>query len=182
MAYKEIVTKAVIGKGKRVSTVEYSLIPEEIPNTVLGCWIINHTFGGTHHGSKVEIKGSFDINVWYSYDDDTKTAVTTKRFNYNEKMTLALKENAVMTDTEIIVRGLKQPTVTEVSITDDEVKMNVEKEMGVEIVGDTKIKIQIMDDEDDYEIINDETEQPIPEITDTDIEEIEEKVNENYME
>ena len=181
MAYKEIVTKAVIGKGKRVSTTEYSLIPEEIPDTVLGCWIINHAFGGTNHGPKVEINGSFDINVWYSYDNDTKTAVTNKRFNYNEKMTLALKENAVLTDTEIIVRALKQPTVTDVSIHGDEVKMNVEKEIGAEIVGDTKIKIQIMDDEDDYEIITDEP-TPIPEITDEDIEEIEEKVTEDYIE
>jgi len=181
MAYKEIVTKAVIGKGKKVSTTEYRLIPEEIPDTVLGCWIINHTFSGIHHGPKVEINGSFDINVWYSYNDNTKTAVTTKKFNYNEKMTLALKENAVLTDTEIIIRGLKQPTVNDVSINEEEVIMNVEKEIGAEIVGDTKIKIQIMDDEDDYEIINDDPE-PIPEITNEDIEAIEEKINEDYIE
>jgi len=181
MAYKEIVTKAVIGKGKRVSANEYSLIPEEIPDTVLGCWIINHNFNGIHNGPKVEVNGSFDINVWYAYDNDTKTAVTTKKFKYNEKMTIALKENAVLTDTELIIRGLKQPTVTDVAIDFGKVNMNVEKEIGVEIVGDTKIKIQIMDDEDDYEIVSDEPEQ-IPEITNEDIEEIEEKINEDYIE
>ena len=40
--YKEIVTKAVIGKGKKVSNGHYELVPESVPNTVLGCWVINH--------------------------------------------------------------------------------------------------------------------------------------------
>ncbi len=40
--YKEIVTKAIIGKGKKVSSSKYELIPENDANTVLGCWVINH--------------------------------------------------------------------------------------------------------------------------------------------
>lgn len=41
-SYKEIVTKAVIGKAKKTSKNEVSLTPEENVNTVLGCWVINH--------------------------------------------------------------------------------------------------------------------------------------------
>ena len=41
-SFKEIVTKAVIGKAKKTSSNTFSLEPEEIPNTVLGCWVINH--------------------------------------------------------------------------------------------------------------------------------------------
>ena len=40
--YKEIVTKAVIAKGKKSTSNKYTLEPEEIPNTILGCWVINH--------------------------------------------------------------------------------------------------------------------------------------------
>lgn len=40
--YREIVTKAVIGKGKKSFSNHYSLIPEEKPSTILGCWVINH--------------------------------------------------------------------------------------------------------------------------------------------
>ncbi|MBQ4584089.1 MAG: outer spore coat protein CotE [Bacilli bacterium] len=40
--YKEIVTKAVVGKAKKISHNDYSLKTEEVPNTVLGCWVINH--------------------------------------------------------------------------------------------------------------------------------------------
>ena len=47
MAYfKEIVTKAVIGKGKRVTTSTHTIKPQNKPDTVLGCWIINHSFSG----------------------------------------------------------------------------------------------------------------------------------------
>ena len=46
MAFKEIVTKAVIGKGKKHFLNTYSLTPEVKPSTILGCWVINHTFNG----------------------------------------------------------------------------------------------------------------------------------------
>ena len=44
MAYKEIVTKAVIGKGKKKYHNKYQITTEQSPTTILGCWIINHNF------------------------------------------------------------------------------------------------------------------------------------------
>lgn len=40
--FKEIVTKAVVGKAKKNSVDSFSVETEEVPNTVLGCWVINH--------------------------------------------------------------------------------------------------------------------------------------------
>lgn len=40
--YKEIVTKAIIGKGKKYFKDNYSLSVENMPTTILGCWVINH--------------------------------------------------------------------------------------------------------------------------------------------
>ena len=40
--YKEIVTKAVIGKGKKYFKNNYVIKPKEKPTTVLCCWVINH--------------------------------------------------------------------------------------------------------------------------------------------
>ncbi len=42
MAYKEIVTKAIIGKGKKYFKNNYTITTETTPTTVLGCWVINH--------------------------------------------------------------------------------------------------------------------------------------------
>ena len=169
--YKEIVTKAVIGKAKKTSHGQFKIVPDEMPNTVLGCWVINHSFRGSNKDGKVEVDGSFDINVWYSQDNDTKTKVSTERFTYSDLLPVTIKSNGTLDNTsEIMVRSLKQPTVTDVNIEGNEVIMNVEKELGVEVVGDTKLRIPVEDDEDEYEVIEDEKIDNIDEITDDYIE------------
>ncbi|MCI9279291.1 MAG: outer spore coat protein CotE [Bacilli bacterium] len=155
--FKEIVTKAIIGKSKKNSTNEFKITPELKPDTILGCWIINHKFNGVNNNGLVNILGTYDINVWYSYDSDTKTAVTTKSVDYQDKMPVRLKDNSILTNNEeIIVRSLKQPSVSNVTINGDTVDLVIEKELGVEVIGDTKIKVSIEEDEDDYEEINDD--------------------------
>ena len=169
--YREIVTKAVIGKAKKNSNTNFSLEPEEKPNTVLGCWVINNTFNGANNNGSVLITGSFDVNVWYSYDNDTKTAVSTKRFNYSDKMNVPLKNDTVLdNNSEIIVRSLKQPTVTNVSVNNGMIDLTIEKELGVEIVGNTKVKISVEDLDDDYD-----------EIVDEDVTDEIDNVNEEYL-
>ena len=165
-SFREIVTKAVIGKAKKTSTDKFMMTTEERPDTVLGCWVINNNFNGTNNMGLVLINGSFDVNVWYSYDNDTKTAVSTKRFNYNDKMNVPIKSDSTFDKTsEIIVRSLKQPTVTNVSIKDGLVELTIEKELGVEIVGNTKVKVSVEDLDDDYvELIDEEVEEEIDSI------------------
>lgn len=175
-SFKEIVTKAIIGKAKKTSVNSFTITPELKPDTILGCWVINHRFNGVNNGGIVNIDGNFDVNVWYSYDNDTRTAVSTQTFNYQDRMPVHLKDNATLTNKEeIIVRSLKQPTVTNVSVMDGVVKLNVEKELGVEVVGDTKIKVSIEEEEDDYEVINDE------EMFDDSEEDAIEQIDEEYL-
>ena len=90
--FKEIVTKTVVGKGRKTFSSSHSLTPENTPNTVLGCWVINHNFTGTNKKNEVSVDGSFDVNVWYSYDNDSKTAVTTRNFTYQEILRLRVKD------------------------------------------------------------------------------------------
>ena len=171
--YREIVTKAVIGKAKKTSGNKFQIETDEEPNTVLGCWVINHSFNGINNNGSVLINGSFDVNVWYSYDNDTKTSVSTKRFTYNDKMNIRLKDGASLDDaSEIIVRSLNQPTVTDVSIKNGDVNLSVEKELGVEVVGNTMIKVSVEDDADEYEVIEDLNEEENDAIN---------NVNENYL-
>ena len=169
--FREIVTKAVIGKAKKTSGNEFNVETEQLPDTVLGCWVINHTFNGTSNFGSVLVNGAFDVNVWYSYENDTKTAVSTKRFNYTEKMNVPLKQDTVLdNNSEIIVRSLKQPTVTNVEIKNGIVKLTIEKELGVEIVGNTKVKVSVEDFDDDYE-----------ELLDDDIDNQIDTLNDNYL-
>ena len=146
--YKEIVAKTIIGKGRKTSKDKYTLIPENKPNTVLGCWVINNNFKGTNNKNDINITGSFDVNVWYSYDNDSKTAVSTQNFTYEDNMKLRVKDyDALNNDNEIIIRNLKQPTVQDVKIKGNEVILSIEKELGVELVGEGKVKIATFEEE-----------------------------------
>ena len=146
--YKEIVTKTIIGKGKKEYISNYEIETDIEPSTVLGCWIINHKFSGTNNQNEVFVNGSYDVNIWYSYDNDSKTSVTTKNISYNESMRLRVKDyDSLNNNNEIIVRSLKQPTVQNVKIKDGKVYLTINKELGVEIVGESKVKIAIEDDE-----------------------------------
>ena len=171
--YKEIVTKAVIGKGKKVFKDEYEISVDKDIDTVLGCWVINHKMKGEKDGDYIKIIGSYDINIWYSYDNNTKTDVISNTMNYEEKVHVRIKDNSYMNDdSDIIIRSLKNPSCIDVSNKDRTIKYTISKELGIEIVGDQKIKIPVSNSEDEYEIIIDEK----------DIDnEIDKEVNENYL-
>lgn len=173
--YKEIVTKAVIGKGKKYFKNKYSVTSEVLPSTILGCWIINNKFKGSVQGDDVLVNGSFDINIWYSYDNDTKTNVINQNIKYNEVIGVKNKLDVDFNDSEIIVRALKQPTCGNVQINGNEIDFDIEKELGIEVVGDTKVKIMVEDDEDKWEVFEDEA-------TEDTMKEIDEEVNEEFLE
>ena len=156
--YKEIVTKAVIGKGKKYFKKSYNLLAENNANTILGCWVINHEFSGSVKNDKVVIDGNFDINIWYSYDDDKKTAVASKNISYSETVSVKLKNNTSITGSDIIVRALKQPSCSNVKVKDDVIEFDIEKELGIEVVNDAKVKIAIEDDEEPWETLDDDAE------------------------
>ena len=155
-AYKEIVTKAVIGKGKKYYKNSYVIETEQVPTTVLGCWVINHTFSGREENDRIVIDGSFDVNVWYSYDNDTKTMVTTKKIDYQELVSVNQKSDADSNIRDIIVRSLKQPSCLNAKENGNSIELEIEKELGIEIVGDTKVKIAIEEEEDPWDIISDD--------------------------
>ena len=155
--YKEIVTKAVIGKGKKYFKDNYSIDVENTPTTILGCWVINHKFKGYKANEKIGVNGTYDVNIWYSYDNDSKTTVVNKNISYNDLFNVRLKENADLSnDTDIIVRTLKQPNCSGVNINNKKIVFDIEKELGVEVVGETKVKIAIEEDEDPWEDVDDE--------------------------
>lgn len=174
--FKEIVTKAVIGKGKKYFKNSYTITTETTPTTVLGCWVINHKFKGYKTGDKIGVDGSYDVNIWYSYEGDSKTTVVNKKIDYNDIFNLRVKDNqGVTSDTDIIVRTLKQPNCTKVNIQDDgSISFDIEKELGVELVGEKKMKIEVAEDEEPWDIIDDDIDEDI-------LKEIDDSVNPDYL-
>ena len=174
-SFREIVTKTVVGKGKKTFTNHYSLVTDEKPTTILGCWVINHKFEGHHELDKIRVQGSCDVNIWYSYDNDTKTKVSKQNITYNELLSISKKRESDSNSDEIIVRSLSDPTCTKAEINDGIIEYDIEKELGIELVGDSKVRISVDDNEDEWDEIIDEKEQEAA------LNDIDTSVNENFI-
>lgn len=171
--YREIVTKAVISKGKKLFTTT-NQVNVSNPSTILGCWVINHKFQGSKSGNDIVIDGNYDINIWYSYDNDTKTDVLKETNTYHEIVHMRDRED--ITGDEIIVRSLKQPNCVKVDINGNTINYTIEKELGIELVGDVKVKIETNEEEDPWDEIVEDSEEMNGQIENID------KVNEEFIE
>ena len=150
--YREIISKAVISKGKKTFSQNDSLKAEKTPTTILGCWVINHQFSGVKQNNMILINGSYDVNIWYSYDNDTKTDVIKTTHNYNE--TVKMRDiNEEYDNTSIIVRSLTDPKCVKVDINDNTINYQVDLELGIELVGDIKVKVEVDNNLDEYDLI-----------------------------
>lgn len=109
--YREIITKAVIGKGKKFTQATHSVSPSHRPTSILGCWVINHLYNAKKKSEDtIEVNGSYEINIWYSYNDNTKTEVVTERVTYCDYIPLGvLDENCINDDYDVICKVLQQP-------------------------------------------------------------------------
>ena len=171
--YKEIVTKTIIGKGKREFKNNYEINTNENVDTVLGCWVINHNLKGVWDNDYIKINGSFDVNIWYSYDNNTKTSVISDKIMYEERVRVKIKDNNYFdSNDDIIVRSLKNPSCISVSNKGNIIKYTILKELGIEIVGDQVVRIPISSSEEEYDIIIDEEELG---------KEIDKSINEDYL-
>lgn len=172
--YKEIVTKAVIAKGKKTFTTTDSIDVVNTPSTILGCWIINHNFIGTKEGNRIVIDGSYDVNIWYSYENDTKTEVVKETNNYSEVINMRNRDDT-SGDEEIIIRSLKQPSCIKVDIAGNKINYVIEKELGIELVDDIKVKIEANGEEDPWDEIQEE------EKVEESVEKIDDEVSEEFI-
>ena len=169
---REIVTKAVVGKGKKTFIDEKSVSTNIKPDTILGCWVINHNFSGKQIGSEVLITGSYDVNIWYSCENDTKTEVVKDSVSYKEKVNMPTINLDDVDNKEVVIRSIKQPTCTKCEIDSNNIKYSISKDLGIEIVGDVKVKIQYENIQDNWEELSDNEK-----INN----EIDKNVNENYL-
>ena len=147
--YKEIVTKAVISKAKKLFTTNHQIAIDN-PSTILGCWVINHQFHGSLREDSIVIDGSYDVNIWYSYDYDTKTNVVKQTNTYSEIIHMRDRKNE---NEEVIVRGLRQPSCVKAYIDGNQITYTIEKELGIELVGDIKVKVEVNGEEDPWDEI-----------------------------
>ena len=151
---REIVTKAVCGKGRKFSQVSHNVAPPNHPTSILGAWIINHQYEAAKSGESVEVIGTYDINIWYSYDSNSKTDVAKETVSYVESVPLSYLDPKYRASTEeVYAESTQEPNCVEatVSANGEDVVIRVEREYRVEMVAETKVCVKVCDHCDDLD-------------------------------
>ncbi|UOF89428.1 outer spore coat protein CotE [Fodinisporobacter ferrooxydans] len=161
LSYREIITNAICGKGNKYSQTTYTIRPAHTPTTIGGCWVMNHSYEAELVGEVVEVHGRFDVNVWYSYNGNSETAVAKERVSYREQIPLRdVDPNCFKDGMEVAVKVVQMPNCLDATVVDNsnEILVRVEKEMAVEVIGRTKVCVVtcILTDKKDEEFFEGE--------------------------
>lgn len=150
---REIFAKAVCGKGRKFSQSTHSVTPANQPVHILGAWIINHKYKAIKSGDYVEIVGSFDLNVWYACEKNTKTEVANQTVSYVDQVPLSfLDGNMQDDDVQVLVTPTLEPNCIDAYLAPNGnyFVVEVEREFLVEVIGETKLSVLVCATEDDW--------------------------------
>jgi spore coat protein E len=144
---RELISKAVCGRGKQFIQSALPFSPPHKPSTILGAWVINHQFESALVHDAVEVIGSCDLNLWYAYEGNTKTDVAKETFSYVHKIPLQqVDPNHRATTAEVLTTVVQEPNCVEATISgrDGKVIVRIELELQAELVAETKVVVVVM--------------------------------------
>ena len=127
---------------------------------------ITHEFEGSRNDDLIDINGSFEVDIWYSTEQNMKTDIIREKVTYKKdiKVKRIVTEYLKNSD-DILVKILKHPTVTNAKIIDGEIKIDVDFEILAEVIGETKMQVTVF----------------TPVAIDEDIEDLDIEVNEDFL-
>ena len=145
-----------IGKNKNIRSIIYSGVNLSI----------THEFEASRNDDLVDINGVFEVNIWYSTEENMKTDVIREKVTYKKdiKVKRIVTEYLKNSD-DVLVKILKHPTVTNAKIIDGEIKIDVDFEILAEVIGETKMQVTVF----------------TPVAIDEDIEDLDIEVNEDFL-
>ncbi|GAA0137306.1 outer spore coat protein CotE [Paenibacillus sp. YSY-4.3] len=143
---REIITKAICGKGRKFSTVTHTVTPPHKPTSILGAWIINHQYEAVSAGDGIEVIGSYDVNIWYSFSKNSQTEVAKETISYVEHVPLSHVDSRHRSSTvEVSAEATQEPSTVEAGVSGDgRVSIRVEREFAVELIAETKINVLVV--------------------------------------
>ena len=72
---REIITRATCAKGQKRFRQVHSVACSQSVESVLGYRVSGHAYTANPKANSVEIKGRYDLHIWYAYAEGTQTAV-----------------------------------------------------------------------------------------------------------
>ncbi|WP_066634975.1 outer spore coat protein CotE [Desulfolucanica intricata] len=154
--YREIITKAVCGTAKKnlVYTKFIKINEKHVPDKVLGTSINNFELLPvaaeplSHKQTGVSISGSFEVNIWYSYDSDRFTDLSRETVKFTEVIALEDFDGQSLNELDARAMLIKTPQCKAASLQNNNT-VRVEIELGIyaEVVGETKIRVRVYSEE-----------------------------------
>ena len=141
---KEIVTKAVVSKGKIIDNKEISFQIVENVNKAIGCWIINHNYLSVVENNKVYCCGRYDVHIWYAINNSADTLLYKKTIDYKEEFNME-NSNFDLENSEYKVYCIEYPTCTNLQLFDNVVSINIKKGLALDVIGESKLLVQVSD-------------------------------------
>ena len=142
---REIVTKAVIGSGVKRFGVTASLPISHEVDAVLGSHTLNHKFNGAKAENNVEVTGSFDVHIWYVHDGNAQTYVVRQTIDYGDFVVIGGKlRDELLPGDEVSIERTVAPMVAGIRLESGAILVDVEFELLVQIIGETKMRVAIL--------------------------------------
>lgn len=139
---KEIVTKAVVSKGKISNSKDMSFEIVENVNKAIGCWIINHSYLSKIENNRVYINGCYDVHIWYAVNDSTDTFLCKNTVDYREEVMME-NLNFDRENSEYKVYCVEYPTCTNLQFLDNKFIVNIKKGLAVDVIGESRLLVQV---------------------------------------
>lgn len=151
-ATREIIAQTTCGRGfKEIEYVKYiELNKETTPTRILGCSITNV---GKPKALKwkvperscyyVPVKGSFDIHVWYSYNNDLETAVASTTVVYHETIPISDRSGRPIGPVVATAKLENDPVVAGTELEGNKIRVAVSLFISTEVIGDSRLLVEI---------------------------------------
>ncbi len=143
---REIVTKAIVEKGKKTIRFVEKVKVNTAIESVLGCWVLNHSFQAEKAKDSVVVEGVFEVNVWYSFNNNSQTEIVKQMINYRQDIATKRKvKNYMDQNIDVIVRMIQPPVCSDVKIEENIIEIEVLLEVSAEVIGETKMRVSVLD-------------------------------------
>lgn len=155
---REIIVKTLMGKGKLSLEESKEISLNEIASKTLGCWIINHRYEATLNDKEVSLNGTYDVQLWYATDNDSKTNVYYETIPFSGIFTMSYRSLESLSDDILLkVHVIKYPTACKMELVEEnKVRIFIESEYLVDTFQDAILSIETLEEDNEVEVIDEE--------------------------
>ena len=146
--YREIMAKTLTGKGKINQVIEKELFISNDISKTLGCWIINLKHECKIENRRINLVGTYSIQLWYALDNDQKSEVYNETIEFYEKVNMSYRDLKVI-DNEIYTKVYvpKYPSCTSMELDENKkIKLKIEALYYVDTFQEALLVVNCSDD------------------------------------